>query len=64
MLQVFRRMINERVLMKDPALRKSSINAVIIIQTESIRNLPRALSLSISWAARMGTQVFLGNEGR
>lgn len=56
-------MMNERVPMKDLALRKGSMTA-IIVQTESNWNLPRALTLSVSWAAWMGTQVSLGDEER
>lgn len=63
MLQGFCRMMNERVPMKDLALRKGSMTA-IIVQTESNWNLPRALTLSVSWAAWMGTQVSPGDEER
>lgn len=57
-------MMNERMPLKDLALRKSSINAVIIIQTESIWNLPRALAMSMCWTAQTGTQISLGDRGR
>lgn len=63
MLQGFCRMMNERVPMKDLALRKRSMDA-IIIQIESSWNLPRALTLSMSWAAWMGTRGSLGDEER
>lgn len=42
-LQVGCRMMNEWVPTKDLALRKSSVNAVVIIQTESIWKLPGVL---------------------
>lgn len=57
-------MMNEKVPRKELALRKSSINPVIIIQTESVQNLPEHSTLSKHWAVQMETQVSLGAGGR
>ena len=63
-LRVFCRMMGERAATKALALRKSSVNAAIIIQGESIPSLPRAIMLSMGWAAGVWTRVSLGDEGR
>lgn len=59
-LQLLCRMMNERVSMKDRALRKSSLKAVIM-QAESFWNPPGALEMSVHWATQ--TQVSLGAGG-
>ena len=53
-------MMNERMPRKDLTLGKSSINAIIIIQTESILNLLEHSTLSVCWDVQTGTWVSLG----
>ena len=53
-------MMNERMPRKDLTLGKSSINAIIIIQTESILNLLEHSTLSVCWDVQTGTRVSLG----
>lgn len=54
-------MMNERMPRKDLTLGKSSINAIIIIQTESILNLLEHSTLSVCWDVQTGTWVILGD---